>query len=43
MMHFHEDQNPNKNRTFWAIMFVMILLAMVFVMEIFVRFYLQVT
>jgi hypothetical protein len=43
MMHFHEDEDPNKNRTFWAIMFVMILLAMLFVMETFVRFYLQVT
>jgi hypothetical protein len=43
MMHFHQDEDPNKNRTFWAIMFVMILLAMLFVMETFVRFYLQVT
>ena len=43
MMHFHEDEDPNKNRTFWAIMFVMILLVMLFVMETFVRFYLQVT
>jgi len=43
MMHFHEDEDRNKNRTFWAIMFVMILLAMLFVMETFVRFYLQVT
>ena len=40
MMGFHEDPEPNQNRTFWAIMFVMILLVMFFVMEIFVRFYL---
>ena len=43
MMHFHEDPEENKDRTFWAIMFVMILLVMFFVMEIFVRFYLQIS
>jgi hypothetical protein len=43
MMHFHEDEDPKKNRTFWAIMFLMILLAMLFVMDTFVKFYLQVT
>jgi len=42
MMHFHEDPEPNKDVLFWAIMFVMILLAMVFVMQIFVRFYLEI-
>jgi hypothetical protein len=42
MMHFHEDMDPNKNRTFWAIMFLMLLLALFFVAEIFVRFYLEI-
>jgi hypothetical protein len=42
MMGFHEDPEPHKNRTFWAIMFVMILLVMFYVMEIFVRFYLEI-
>ena len=43
MMHFHEDPNPESNRAFWFLMFGLILLAMFFVIEIFVRFYLQVT
>jgi hypothetical protein len=43
MMHFHEDPKEKNDRAFWAIMFLMILLAMLFVMETFVRFYLQVT
>jgi hypothetical protein len=43
MMHFHEDPEPNKDVLFWAIMFLMLLLALFFVGEIFVRFYLQVT
>jgi Mg2+ and Co2+ transporter CorA len=42
-MHFHEDPEENKYVLFWAIMFVMILLAMLFVMDTFVKFYLQVT
>jgi hypothetical protein len=42
MMHFHEDEDPNQDRTFWAIMFVMILLVMFFVIETFVRFYLEI-
>ncbi len=43
MMGFHEDPEENQDRTFWAIMFVMILLVMFYVMEIFVRFYLQIS
>ena len=42
MMHFHEDPNPESNRVFWGIMFAMILVVMVFLMEIFVKFYLQI-
>jgi len=38
-----EDENPESNRAFWLLMFALILLAMFFVMEIFVKFYLQVT
>ena len=36
-----EDTNPESNRAFWFLMFALILLAMFFVMEIFVKFYLQ--
>ena len=43
MMGFHEDPEPESDRMFWAIMFAMILLAMFFVMEIFVRFYLLIS
>jgi len=43
MMHFHEDPEPNNDTNFWAIMFLMLLLALFFVAEIFVRFYLEVT
>jgi Mg2+ and Co2+ transporter CorA len=42
-MHFHEDPEENKYVLFWAIMSLMILLALFCVAEIFVRFYLQVT
>jgi hypothetical protein len=42
MMHFHEDPEPNKDVLFWAVMFSMLLLALFFVAEIFVRFYLEV-
>jgi hypothetical protein len=43
MMHFHEDPNPESNRAFWFLMFGLMLLAMFFIMEIFIKFYLQVT
>jgi Mg2+ and Co2+ transporter CorA len=43
MMHFHEDPKEKNDRAFWAIMSLMILLALFCVAEIFVRFYLQVT
>jgi hypothetical protein len=42
MMHFHEDREPESDRMFWAIMFAMILLAMFFIMGIFVSFYLKI-
>jgi Ca2+/H+ antiporter len=42
MMHFHEDPEPNKDVLFWAVMFLMLLLAICFVAEIFVRFYLEI-
>jgi hypothetical protein len=42
MMHFHEDPEPNKDVLFWAVMFLMLLLALFFVTEIFVRFYLEI-
>ena len=35
--------DAESNRTFWLIIYAMIILVMFFVMEIFVRFYLQVT
>jgi hypothetical protein len=37
-----KDKNPESNRVFWGIMFAMILVVMVFLCEIFVKFYLQV-
>ena len=37
------DPNPESNRVFWLIMFALIILVMFFLMEIFVKFYLQVT
>jgi hypothetical protein len=42
MMHFHEDPEPESDRMFWAIMFAMILLAMFFIIGIFVSFYLKI-
>jgi cell division septal protein FtsQ len=42
MMRFHEDPEPESDRMFWAIMFAMILLAMFFIMGIFVSFYLKI-
>ena len=42
MMHFHEDHEPKNDRAFWTIMFLIMLLAMFFIMEIFIKFYLQV-
>jgi hypothetical protein len=43
MMHFHEDPKEKNDRAFWAIMFLMLLIALFFVVEIFTKFYLQVT
>jgi hypothetical protein len=43
MMHFHEDPKENKYVLFWSIMFLMLLIALFFVVEIFTKFYLQVT
>jgi hypothetical protein len=37
------NDSPESNRVFWGIMFALIILVMFFLMEIFVRFYLQVT
>jgi hypothetical protein len=37
------DPNPESNRAFWFLMFGLILLAMFYVMEIFVKFYLQIS
>jgi hypothetical protein len=41
-VHFHEDPEPESDRMFWAIMFAMILLAMFFIIGIFVSFYLKI-
>jgi hypothetical protein len=43
MMHFHEDPEGKNDRAFWAIMFLIMLLALFCVAEIFIKFYLQVT
>lgn len=43
MMHFHEDQEPESDRSFWLIIFACIILAIAFICEVFVRFYLDVT
>jgi hypothetical protein len=42
MMHFHEDPEGKNDRAFWAFMFLMLLIAIFFVAEIFVRFYLEI-
>ena len=43
MMDFFEDEQPESNRTFWLIMLACIIIVTVFLCEIFVRFYLQVS
>ena len=40
MMGFHEDQDPESDRMFWVIMIVMSLVAVIFIVEIFLMFYL---
>ena len=40
MMGFHEDQDPESNRIFWVIMIAMSLVAVIFIVEIFLMFYL---
>ena len=38
MMGFHEDQDPESDRMFWVIMIAMSLVAVIFIVEIFLMF-----
>jgi heme/copper-type cytochrome/quinol oxidase subunit 2 len=40
MIGFHEDQDPESNRMFWVIMIAMSLVAVIFIVEVFIMFYL---
>lgn len=42
MMHFHDDQDPQNNRTFWLIVFACIVLIVFYFIQIFVALYLQI-
>lgn len=42
MMHFIEEEPEKNNRKFWAIMLAVAIVAVVFVVEVFVKFYLNI-
>ena len=42
MMHFFEEEPEKENRTFWVVILAVAILVVVFIVEIFIEFYLNI-
>jgi hypothetical protein len=42
MMHFMDDEPEKENRTFWVVILAVAILVVVFIVEIFIEFYLNI-